>query len=350
MLAAALASTAEGISGYWDGSAAEPATPAGDTPSPSGDWTSFDKLDALPRDAVIHHDLSRLFLSVPGENGAAIAKVASVANAERSEFSPLLTISPPTLNVFKAQLTHLRTWGDLRADRMAEILVQVYDIMPFFSGATPLHPVAKRWTLGFIDAARTVSRLVTYPIKHHFSAPRPHDLAPKLHPPIATPGHGAFPSAHAVESFLIAAILQRLATGAFPDLTANPGAQGLYRVAARIAQNRTVAGVHYPVDSTAGALLGVALGQVLVAHLDRVGTVKPWSLDARVWCDPSTVWHGDFDMDSFGALLANLAPNADGTEASGGGVTRCEIPLIIAAPAPNSMLPTIWGKVTAEWA
>ena len=327
-------------------------------PSPSGDWSSFDKLDALPRDAVIHHDLTRLVLSVPGQNGGAIAKFASVATAEKTEFSPLLTIRPPSLNAFKSQLTHVRTWGDLRADRMAEILVQVDDIMPFFAGMTPLHPVAKRWTLGFIDAARTVSRLVTYPIKHHFSSPRPHDLAPKVHPPIATPGHGAFPSAHAVESFLIAAILQRLATGAFPDLTANSGARALYRVAARIAQNRTVAGVHYPVDSAAGALLGVALGQAFVAHLDGAGTVLPLSLDGTVWCDPASAWHGDFDIDSFCALLSNLvptvapnvAPTAAGTEASLGGITRGAVPLTIAAPVPNSMLPEIWGKVTAEWA
>jgi hypothetical protein len=39
-----------------------------------------------------------------------------------------------------------------------------------------------------------------------------------------------------------------------------------YRLAARIAINRTVAGLHYPIDSAAGAVLGTTLGDYLVAR------------------------------------------------------------------------------------
>ena len=50
-------------------------------------------------------------------------------------------------------------------------------------------------------------------------------------------------------------------------------------VAARVGVNRTVAGVHYPVDTAAGATLGVALGQYMLsrcgaAQLEADGTIK----------------------------------------------------------------------------
>src|SRR5690606_41989912 len=40
----------------------------------------------------------------------------------------------------------------------------------------------------------------------------------------------------------------------------------LQRLAARIAVNRTVAGLHYPVDSAAGRALGTLLGEFIVAR------------------------------------------------------------------------------------
>ena len=39
-----------------------------------------------------------------------------------------------------------------------------------------------------------------------------------------------------------------------------------HRLATRIAINRTVAGVHYPVDSAAGAVLGMTLGEYIFAR------------------------------------------------------------------------------------
>src|SRR3546814_18772370 len=57
-------------------------------------------------------------------------------------------------------------------------------------------------------------------------------------------------------------------------ISANPGShyrdpawgEQLMRLAARIAINRTVAGLHFPVDSAAGALLGLTLGRYLAAR------------------------------------------------------------------------------------
>jgi hypothetical protein len=91
---------------------------------------------------------------------------------------------------------------------------------------------------------------------------------------ILTPSHGSLPSGHATESFTAAIVLWSLLRASKLDPYANepdPNAHNslsdqLMRQAARIAINRTVAGVHFPADSAAGAILGVTLGRYLVAR------------------------------------------------------------------------------------
>ena len=54
------------------------------------------------------------------------------------------------------------------------------------------------------------------------------------------------------------------------------------RQAARIAINRTVAGVHFPADSAAGAVLGLTLGQYLVKRCTSAAdaqTYTAWKFD-----------------------------------------------------------------------
>ena len=53
----------------------------------------------------------------------------------------------------------------------------------------------------------------------------------------------------------------------------------LMRTAARIAINRTVAGVHFPVDSAAGAVLGLTLGHYLVARCQHAASFEAWKFD-----------------------------------------------------------------------
>jgi hypothetical protein len=86
---------------------------------------------------------------------------------------------------------------------------------------------------------------------------------------IPTPGHGSWPSGHATEAFLTATVLEALLNAATPSGNTGNGTESreqLQRLAARIAVNRTVAGLHYPVDSAVGRMLGTALGEFLVAR------------------------------------------------------------------------------------
>jgi membrane-associated phospholipid phosphatase len=78
--------------------------------------------------------------------------------------------------------------------------------------------------------------------------PRLADLPP-LSPTVS---RLSYPSAHSTTSFAAAAALR----GVLP-------APALYSTAAAMAASRVYAGVHYPTDVAAGAVLGTALGELI---------------------------------------------------------------------------------------
>jgi len=88
--------------------------------------------------------------------------------------------------------------------------------------------------------------------------PRPSQLSPSLMPPIDVPGHAAYPSGHATESYLLAGMLAQVmpAAASTPTNPADPDSTPLRRLAERVARNREVLGLHYPTDSKAGKYLG----------------------------------------------------------------------------------------------
>src|ERR1044071_8116934 len=85
-------------------------------------------------------------------------------------------------------------------------------------------------------------------------------------PMIPTPAHGSFPSAHATEAFAVAEVLRGFVKHHKYHYTDFERRLALLsKLAERIAVNRTVAGVHYPIDTWAGAILGRAVGQIVLA-------------------------------------------------------------------------------------
>lgn len=50
--------------------------------------------------------------------------------------------------------------------------------------------------------------------------------------------------------------------------TVDPQVEMLFKLAARIAENRTVAGVHFPIDSAHGSIVGTVAGLVYCAALE----------------------------------------------------------------------------------
>ena len=110
----------------------------------------------------------------------------------------------------------------------------------------------------------------------------------------------------------------------------------LMRQAARIAINRTVAGVHFPVDSIAGQALGFKLADYVIARCKPPTTSTPYV----PWRFNGQMVHGQQDFD-FRMQYHTPTGNTNtvafiDTETSHG---------IPSSPA----LAWLWAKAIAEW-
>jgi PAP2 superfamily len=117
-----------------------------------------------------------------------------------------------------------------------------------------------------IGITQVLASHVAMVAKHHLACRRPVRIGPKVMPMIPTPAHGSFPSAHATEAFSVATVMSAFVEENkeyYSDFEKRQ--KLLHKLAERIAVNRTVAGVHYPIDTWCGSILGRALGQIILA-------------------------------------------------------------------------------------
>ncbi len=248
----------------------------------------------------------------------------------------LVEMTRPTDAIFKAQLGLVATYADLREDRGAEILAQAPGTIDFWASIIGLQAHRHKWTLELLDLAFGMAVHVHMRFKHAFACPRAAELSPQIQTMIPTPGHASWPSGHATESYLFATLLEALLDDAQPGIGKQYNEQ-LQRLAARIAVNRTVAGLHYPVDSAAGRLLGTALAQFFVARCIKQ------EVNARAF--DGTRFHGPKieGKDEFRPL--DFDPRV--SMANGHGYYRELPPLTNVTPAP--LLAFIWEKARDEW-
>ncbi|MFZ1340674.1 MAG: phosphatase PAP2 family protein [Paracoccaceae bacterium] len=322
--------------GYWDGSVPDREFPVAD------ELTRLMRQADYPRAAVLAHEALRLFEVIPNATGY------SLCGADE-----MLALEPPGSAKIAEQMAELRTAMDLRADRLPEILAQNNDLLSFFAAQHGLGWNRRPYTMLLIGAMYDAVVSQEQRIKHFCSVTRPCDLSPQLQPVIETPGHSAYPSGHATESFALATTIAALrlsgggtADTALVDAVLNrltPAAEAapavdetvlLFRLAQRIADNRTVAGVHYPVDSAHGGLLGLSVALGFVAHCLGGGKDFPVpEFGAR-----GDDWSGDFTLSKWVAAL--------GVGTSTGwrqGSAR------VAEARDWSLLPQLWRAAVKEW-
>jgi len=195
-----------------------------------------------------------------------------------------LTLTRPDMALFRSQLKLLKVYADQRADRATEILTQVGYPTPYFASLLGLNARNAK-TFELIAISQVIASHVVMIAKHHLACRRPDRLGASVMPMLTTPGHSTFPSGHAAEAFAVRTVLSGLLDD--PIVAAHyprPDRRKalLAKQAERIAVNRTVAGVHFPIDTWAGAALGEAVGEMILARCKEYGgTMRPRSYAAK---------------------------------------------------------------------
>ena len=238
----------------------------------------------------------------------------------------LAKLKRPSAKIFKQQLELVVNYAELREDRGAEILAQISGGFAFIAPIIGLTSHRHKYTLELLDLLVFLALQVESRFKHGFSCPRPVELSPQIQPMIPTPGHAAWPSGHATEAYAVVTMLQAL----LPH--GSTYREQLERLAARIAVNRTVAGLHYPVDSAVGRLLGTALGGFMVARCTG-GTLHERGFNGTKFHDAKG--HViDFDP------RVSMADNQSGYYELFAGTHSV---------AASPLLQFMWGKAADEW-
>jgi len=239
----------------------------------------------------------------------------------------LVRLVRPTEKIFKQQLQLVSNYSALREDRGAEVLAQANGAGAFWASIIGLTTHRHKYTIELLDLAMSLATHVEMRFKHGFACQRPVELSPQVQPMIPTPGHATWPSGHATEAYLTCELLQSL----LPH--GSKYKEQMERLAARIAVNRTVAGLHFPVDSAVGRLLGTALSDYLVARCTKGGKVHERGFDGRKF-------HGEagtvIDFDP----RVSLVDNKSGYYEFLPGASQ-----IAASP----ILQFIWQKAADEW-
>ena len=110
-------------------------------------------------------------------------------------------------------------------------------------------------TATLVAIAMAVGHLVGMFWKNEHKRARPVQFFPAVMPAIVTPAHPSYPSNHSFQSHLIAHTLTSLFGEPLQDAMRAP----LFALAARIGQNREVAGVHFLSDTDAGRELSAPI-------------------------------------------------------------------------------------------
>jgi membrane-associated phospholipid phosphatase len=267
-------------------------------------------------------------------------------------YRPLASMTRPPIAVFEDQLPFLDHYADLRADRASEILAQLTASTTFLGSIAWLRPDRTRWTIELLAAAFRLANFVEMRFKHGLACRRAVEFSPQVQPMIATPGHASLPSGHATEAFTASTVLWLLfrRPSPLPVYGADLWGEELMRLASRIAINRTIAGMHFPIDSVAGAFLGLTLGHYVAARCTHAATYEAWRFDGTSY--PTTPANSRADTDFNWRRLYDVSAKAQiaaTNPATGGAYVTSDGAQPFDTLFHSPILEWLWTKARGEW-
>jgi membrane-associated phospholipid phosphatase len=250
-----------------------------DAPVPAdlrpGDKSNFGRLAVWVRGSLyVSEFVSRMSWRVDETGG----KVAATLQFDGKDW---FTLERPSAELLKAQSRHVRDYAALRDERGAEILSQLGFPTAYFAAILGLTNAEHQRTFELITATQVAAAHAAMVMKIELAVRRPDQVDGRILPMIPTPAHFSFPSAHATEAYAVLTVLEALIKrwGSYADEQARIAM--LRGLAERIAVNRTVAGVHFPIDSWAGAVLGTAVGHAVLGRCGEKVFMNPETYSAE---------------------------------------------------------------------
>ena len=189
------------------------------------------------------------FLAVPA--GAAVKLWTTVAG----------TLPPFDLNNSPAVATEIDELLVLavteRPEALGEILEQDQNFQVGLLHLLMINGLSHPQTYLLMKLAARVGEMMMVHLKRQFNRARPSQICPTLYPPVAVPGHSAYPAGHALIAHLTAHCLKE------PGLTPAAVHSSLDELVWRISMNRRIAGLHFDTDNKAGATAANAIFPIL---------------------------------------------------------------------------------------
>ncbi len=177
------------------------------------------------------------------------------------------SIVPATDATLSNQVSFVQHYVEQRGDRAGEILTQLTTLTDFFTSIVGVPTGRASHLVELLSLTQEIAGMCVMPAKHMLACRRPDELDCRLMPLVPTPAHGSQPSGHATQAIAIATVLNTLLQEVEGNRRGDPTKRQILinAQAHRIAVNRTVAGLHYPMDNWAGAVVGHGIGRIIAS-------------------------------------------------------------------------------------